>query len=116
MQLLPVITGPWDTGPSPTVTTEQWIRCKYSCDGRVNCALDKTPADEADVSCQQKCATTIGGGLISGGSLVSGGKEELSVSKDTKLEPKFTMIVLGLLGLSLIACGILCTPRAQRAR
>lgn len=110
--------GPWDTGPSPTVTTEQWIRCKYFCDGRVNCALDRTPADEADVSCQRQKSVPpprTGGGLISGGSLVSGGEEELSVSKDTQLEPKFTelslftMIVLGLLGLSLIACGILCT-------
>ena len=69
------------------------------------------------MSCQQKSVPPVrtGGGLISGGSLVSVGKEELSVSKDTKLEPKFTelslftMIVLGLLGLSLIACGILCT-------
>jgi len=102
--------------------TEQWIRCKYFCDGRVNCALDTTPADEADVSCQKQQSVPpprTGGGLISGGSLVSGAgglEDELFISEDKQLDSAkftelslFTMIVLGFIGLSLIACGILCT-------
>jgi len=110
--------GPWESNLAPTSTSEQWIRCQYFCDRRVNCALDRIPADEADISCQRHQSVPpprTGGGLISGGSLVSQGEESMSVLRDETEDPKlselslFTMIVLGLLGLSLIACGILCT-------
>jgi len=113
--------GPWQERGTAAPTTEQWIRCQYFCDGRVNCALDSLPADEADVSCQEKALPPrTGGGLISGGTI----REEpgaTPVPKDTgwsrsrNVEPKISelsigsIIVLALLALSLIACGILCT-------
>lgn len=115
--------GPWPVGQWPenhgqlSKYKEQWIRCVYFCDRRVNCALDTTPADEADVSCQEQegeATPRTGGGLIHGGSvMVAGGST--TVVRESKDETQFsqlslfTMIILGLLGLSLIACGILCT-------
>lgn len=110
-------SGPWQ-GHGKLLQAEQWIRCQYFCDDRVNCALDSLPADEADISCQEKAVALpprTGGGLISSGTIreKAGGDEgglkdrepthpisELSIG---------SIIVLALLGLSLIACGILCT-------
>jgi len=111
-------SGPWQ-GHGRLLQAEQWIRCQYFCDGRVNCALDSLPADEADISCQEKETAPpprTGGGLISSGTIR---EEEDSRGRKVNLRRKEeaaiselsigTIIVLALLGLSLIACGILCT-------
>jgi len=112
-------SGPWQ-GHGKLLQAEQWIRCQYFCDGRVNCALDSLPADEADISCQEKedaLHPRTGGGLISGGTIrekenAEGGltrrKEKGEHSGISELSIG-SIIVLALLGLSLIACGILCT-------
>ena len=112
--------GPWELAGRAQPVSEQWIRCKYFCDGRVNCAQDLVPADEADISCQTPATPSpprTGGGLISGG----GTRQEpgLPALPDQKDPVKAaiselgvgSMLALALLGLSLIACGILCTVK-----
>merc|ERR1712130_753482 len=101
-------SGPWQ-GHGRLLQAEQWIRCQYFCDGRVNCALDSLAADEADISCQEKedaLHPRTGGGLISGGTIRENEKGEHSGISELSIG---SIIVLALLGLSLIACGILCT-------
>ena len=117
---MPHLPGPWELAGRAQPVSEQWIRCKYFCDGRVNCAQDLVPADEADISCQTPATPSpprTGGGLISGG----GTRQEpgLPAPPDQKDPVKAaiselgvgSMLALALLGLSLIACGILCTVK-----
>jgi len=111
-------SGPWQ-GHGRLLQAEQWIRCQYFCDGRVNCALDSLPADEADVSCQEKVVALpprTGGGLISSGTIreeenAEGGLRRRKEKPEQAISELSigSIIVLALLGLSLIACGILCT-------
>jgi hypothetical protein len=108
--------GPWQRRGTATTTSEQWVRCQYFCDGRVNCAKDSLPADEADVSCQQKIVVApprTGGGLLSGGpGPTPPGPFDLDPPRQVASELSVgSILVLALLGLALIACGILCTVK-----
>jgi len=85
----------------------RWIRTKYFCDGRVNCAMDmpesKEPADEADRRCS---ATEPPIPESTRPHMEHVPQEDLATGLDLSLG---TIVLVSILSLSVIACVIVLT-------
>ena len=82
---------------------DYWIRKSYFCDGRVNCPLDPVPLDEAAASCATTPAPTAPPVTVT---VTRPGWERSPDPGDTSF---VSIVLISVVGLLVIACGIVCT-------
>ena len=83
---------------------DYWIRKSYFCDGRVNCPLDPVPLDEAAASCATTPAPTAPPATSP-----RPGWERAPGSGDHGDTSLVSIVLISVVGLLVIACGIVCT-------
>jgi len=89
-----------------------WIRKKYFCDGRVNCPKDEDPQDEAAISCATTPAPPTTTSTTETVRFID--DNGIMISDDSWDYSAVSILLISIVGLLVIACGIVCTLKKCR--